>query len=407
MEKKKLTGICLFSGVGCQDTGFKNSGVFDFEVLATSEIDKEAILSYAAMQNGMTLEMIQNYEEYPTVAEMIQELTEKHIGYDPKKNRPHNWDKYRNHEEILKKYWLANHLSKNLGDISKIESLPDADLWFTSFPCQDISIAGYQQGFNEDSGTRSSLLWEQMRLLRKAVEDGTQPKFLMFENVKELIGKKFRPDFLKWLDELKELGYKVYWDVLNAKDCGVPQNRERVFVICIRNDIEAEGYTFPQPFPCDTKLEDIMEVKAKRNKYVNMERVKAILDKLEEGGTYPKSEKTTVPENEAITAPDNPENVIKREKNTYKAPKPTPGMCFGLMGLTTDDMRKCGAIGVSDTQLYRQAGNGIVTNCAQLLAEHLYKAVHDPTYICTDERMNGAELKMAPIALLNLEKKSA
>lgn len=404
MEKKKLTGICLFSGFGCQDTGIKNSEVFDFEVLATSEIDKEAILSYAAMQNGMTMEMIQNYEEYPTVEEMIQELTEKHIGYDPKKKRPHNWDKYRNHEEILKKYWLANHLSKNFGDISRIESLPDADLWFTSFPCQDISIAGYQRGFKEDSETRSSLLWEQMRLLRKAVEDGTQPKFLMFENVKELVGKKFRPDFLKWLDELKELGYKVYWDVLNAKDCGVPQNRERVFVVCIREDIEAEGYTFPQPFPCDTKLEDIIELKAKRNKYVNMERVKAILEMLEENDTYPISEKMTAPENETITAPDDQGNVINRKKN--RAPKPTPGMCFRLMGLTNDDVRKCRAIGVSDTQLYRQAGNGIVTNCAQLLAEHLYKSVYDPTYICTDEKMNGAEVKMA-LPLLNLEKKSA
>lgn len=236
MEKLKVTANILFAGIGCQERGLENSGVIDLDVLSISEIDSHAVLSYAAIHKGLTEEMIKEYDSYPSEEEMVRELTDKNIGYDPKK-KSFNWDKKANRNFIIKKNWLANHLSRNLGDISRIERLPEADLWTISFPCQDISIAGAMRGFREGSGTRSSLLWENMRLLHKAVEDGTAPKFLMFENVKNLVGKKFKANFLELLDALDELGYKPYWKILNARDCGIPQNRERVFVVCIRKDI--------------------------------------------------------------------------------------------------------------------------------------------------------------------------
>lgn len=117
--------------------------------------------------------------------------------------------------------------------------------------CQDISNAGLQRGFTEGSGTRSGLLWE----CRKAIE-AKKPKFLLMENVKALLSKKFMPEFLKWEAWLREQGYSNFWQVLNAKDYGVPQNRERAFMVSILG----EGwYTFPEKIPLEKRLKDVLE----------------------------------------------------------------------------------------------------------------------------------------------------
>lgn len=114
---------------------------------------------------------------------------------------------------------------RNYGDITKIDwnAVPDFDLFTYSFPCTDISSAGEQKGFDEDSGTRSSLLWECRRPIA-----AKRPKFLLMENVKAPVSDKYRPLFLKWESWLRSLDYVNYTEILNAKDYGVPQNRERV-----------------------------------------------------------------------------------------------------------------------------------------------------------------------------------
>ena len=117
----KLTMIELFSGIGAQIRGFKNSGLFDTEVIATSEIDKDAIVSYAAIHCGLTPELIENYD-YPPVDEMVEYLESRNIGYVFEKNKAYDWQKKRNSAD-LKKYYLASILSKNMGDISKIEEI--------------------------------------------------------------------------------------------------------------------------------------------------------------------------------------------------------------------------------------------------------------------------------------------
>lgn len=145
--------------------------------------------------------------------------------------------------------------TENLGDICKVDEtkLPYYDLITYSSPCQDFSVAGLQKGGDKDSGTRSSLLWECERII-KAVK----PKYLLMENVKNLVGKQHKHNFIAWLDTLDALGYNNYWQVLNAKDYGVPQNRERVFVVSIRKDIQ-QGYTFPEKIPLEKRLKDILE----------------------------------------------------------------------------------------------------------------------------------------------------
>lgn len=121
----------------------------------------------------------------------------------------------------------------NYGDITAIDwnDVPDFNLFTYSFPCQDISAIGTQLGLMEGSETRSSLLWE----CKKAIET-KKPKYLLMENVKNLVSVKNKPQFDKWLNYLESLGYKNYWKVVNAKDQGIPQNRERVFCFSILGD---------------------------------------------------------------------------------------------------------------------------------------------------------------------------
>lgn len=148
-----------------------------------------------------------------------------------------------------------------LGDITKIDwhkvkdSLHgrEVDLFTYSSPCQDISQAGKQMGLQAGSGTRSALLWrvaDAVAVLR--------PKYLLQENVAALVSQKFMPDFQKWLDKLSSLGYVSRWARLNAKNYGVPQNRDRVFCISMRRDV-AFDYQFPAPFELKTRLEDVLE----------------------------------------------------------------------------------------------------------------------------------------------------
>lgn len=145
--------------------------------------------------------------------------------------------------------------TKNYGDICKINEaeLPEYDLITYSSPCQDFSIAGLRKGGDKDSGTRSSLLWECERIIRSV-----KPKYLLMENVKNLVGKRFKPCFDAWLRTLEEIGYRNCWKVLNAKDYGVPQNRERVFVVSIRKDLN-QTYLFPEKQELKIRLKDILE----------------------------------------------------------------------------------------------------------------------------------------------------
>lgn len=142
---------------------------------------------------------------------------------------------------------------RNFGDISKIDwnLVPDFDLFTYSSPCQDFSNAGKMAGGEKGSGTRSSLLWECEKAIRAKM-----PKYLL-ENVANLVSKKFIGTFQNWLNVLSELGYTNYWQILNAKDYGVPQNRKRVFVVSILNC--TQPYYFPEPFKTDIRLKDVLE----------------------------------------------------------------------------------------------------------------------------------------------------
>ena len=202
-----------FAGYGSQRMALRNLGI-EHEVVAISEIDKFAIASYEAI-HGET---------------------------------------------------------NNLGDISKIDvqEIPDHDLFTYSFPCTNLSVAGKQAGFEKGSGTDSSLLWECQRVI-----DNKKPKYLLMENVKNLIGKKFMPGFQEWIMYLESLGYSNYYEVLNAKDFGIPQNRERVFMVSILG--EHEPYVFPKPIKLEKRLKDVLEDEVDERYYLDDERAQQLI----------------------------------------------------------------------------------------------------------------------------------
>lgn len=164
----------------------------------------------------------------------------------------------------------------NLGDMTKIDwsKVADFDLLFYSTPCTDFSNAGKQAGGEEGSGTRSSILW----FTRNAIIE-KRPKYLVMENVKALVSDKFRALFLKWCDELTSYGYTNFSQVLNAKDYGIPQNRERIFVVSILGDA---WYTFPQPMELKLRLKDLLEERVDEKYYLPQEKVDKFIEALDD-----------------------------------------------------------------------------------------------------------------------------
>ena len=204
--------LSLFSGIGAFEKSLDNLQI-SYELAGFSEIDKYAVKSYCAIH-----------------------------GVDE---------------------------SMNLGDITKIDekALPkDIDLITYGFPCQDISIAGKQKGMFNDDGTqtRSGLFFEALRII-----EATKPSIAIAENVKNLTGKKFKSQFDIVLKSLEQAGYNNYWKVLNAKDYGIPQNRERVFIISIRKDIDDGEFEFPEGFPLELRLKDMLDDEVEEKFYLD------------------------------------------------------------------------------------------------------------------------------------------
>lgn len=168
----------------------------------------------------------------------------------------------------------------NLGDITQVDEkkLNDFDLMTWGFPCTDLSAAGRQKGFIDENGnkTRSGMYYEGIRILREK-----KPKLSIIENVKALTSKKFAKEFQMILDDLDEAGYNTYYKILNAKDYGIPQNRERVFIISIRKDIDNGKFKFPDPKPLKIRLKDLLDDEVdEKVKYLSYEEYKPLLEEF-------------------------------------------------------------------------------------------------------------------------------
>ena len=339
--------------------------------------------------------------------------------------------------------------------------------------CQDISQAGKQKGFVDDNGniTRSGLFFEALRIIKD-----TQPKYAIAENVKALTGKKFESEFSTVLESLDRAGYNNYWKVLNAKDFGIPQNRERVFIVSIRKDVDDGSFCFPKPQPLNICLKDVLEENVDEKFYLSQDKIKSlkassfclktkcVIEKEIEivGHTKSGGERSAILSTTGIcnclsasdykqpkqivedakvmqvgnlrqgNGWDNPQcgrvydiNGLSPTLNTmqgggrepkiikpnigvhplskklefdgfhtdfspcllatdYKAPKCTltnsfrirkltPLECWRLMGFDDDDFYKARNAGISNSQLYKQAGNSIVVNVLRAIFRELLK----------------------------------
>ena len=235
------------------------------------------------------------------------EVTKKLL---PSENR--NWElvNFCEFDKYATKSYCAIHNideSKNLGDITKINEteLDDFNMICGGSPCQDFSVAGKQKGSvwtckecgheynpltvhwskrdccpNCESEniekTRSSLLVEYLRVVR-----ANKPNFGIYENVKNIVGKQFRDTTFKlFTDELEEYGYNVYWKVLNSKNYGIPQNRERVYLLFIKKDLDNGKFKFPEPFDNGLRLKDLLEDEVDEKFYISDEKVGRFITNL-------------------------------------------------------------------------------------------------------------------------------
>lgn len=236
---------------------------------------------------------------------------------------------------------------RNLGDITAVdwkqwhESIgnPHVDLLFASTPCQSVSTAGKQEGMKKGTDAASALIWATEQCIATLL-----PDFIIYENVKGLISKRNMPDFMEFCATIEKYGYRHMYKVFNAKDFGVPQNRERVFPIFYR-DPEWQ-YEYPKPFPLVKRLRDVLEENVDESYYLKDEQVRRILahcDRKQAEGCGFKTQFTT-PDKVCGTIMS---NYGQRETDPYvkidKAMIPINTASDGCASAITAHYHKCGA----------------------------------------------------------------
>ena len=381
----KLKVFEAFAGIGSQSMALRNIGI-DYEVVGISEVDRYALLSYWAIHHN-------GYEKYDynniTKDEIIEEIKESNIAY--------NFSTYKsdipNNKKDLLKLYNAHKITKNYGDIRLIDEnkLPNFDLFTYSFPCKNISIAGEQKGFEEGSNTQSSLLWECRRIIKSK-----KPKYLLMENVKNLVSGKHKHIFDLWCKELEDMGYNNYWKVLNSKYFKVPQNRERVIMVSILKNIDKHTFIMPNGVLTNVRVKDILEKNTEKtflidiNKLINPITIEEYknknkqleCNKLFQIGTINikgidmtkriYSDYGLCPTLNSMTGGNLQPKFITIENDELIIKKLSPLECWRVMGYSDEDFYKAKNIGnLSNSKLYERAGRGIVVPMLEKVFEEL------------------------------------
>lgn len=276
--RKPIRLIEFFAGYGSQALALKELGV----KFSHWKICEWAIKSIQAYKDNHFKDENEDYSKLYSTEFIYKKLAE--MGISSNYNEPLTLEQVKRLGETeCRKIFNNIHITGNLVNISRVkgEDLQIYDpehydyILTYSFPCQDLSKAGKGKGMARDSGTRSGLLWEVERILDECAELGALPQILLMENVPDVIGTKNLPHFRDWRDKLESMGYKCYWQVLNSKDYGIPQNRERCFMISILGDYY---FSFPKEIQLPHKLIDILETNVDEKYYLSQ---KAIRGKLE------------------------------------------------------------------------------------------------------------------------------
>ena len=359
LDKNNVRVGTFFSGIGSPEMAFKrlkeNGVINNFESVFFCEVDKHAIKSYCAIHNK----------------------TEK----------------------------------DNLGDITKINGadLPYCDIWIGGFPCQDISMAGVQRGFDFNSNTRSSLGWKMIQFLREIKDP---PKVVIFENVAAITNVNMKRTLNLFKKDLEDLGYSLYDQVLTALNYGTPQNRERYFLVAIKGNYL---YHFPEKIKLKLRLKDLIEKEIDPNLILS-EKVPFDLEKFVKNKNYNKNTELICknlkdrrkryvinlyrfidgknhcgrdtsskynqtarlwsmngycPTLTANSTEDTSKMIIYKD-NCFFVKKISPLESWRFMGFSDEDYHKAKNIGTSNRQLFKQAGNSIATNVIYYILKNLF-----------------------------------
>lgn len=259
---KPIRLIEFFSGIGAQAKALKNLGA-NFTHWHTCEWAYPSILAYNEIHHNELDGYGKDFSSEMSKDEIIDFLYAK--GISANYNEPMKLEQIKRlSEDKLRKIYNAIQSTKDLVNIQQVKG-KDLEIVDTnkyeyiltySFPCQDLSLAGKGAGMSRDSGTRSGMLWEVERILDECNDLESLPQVLLMENVPQVIGQNNIKDFQNWRDKLESLGYSNYIQILNAKDYGIPQNRERAFMISILGEY---NYRFPSKIKLEKKLKDMLE----------------------------------------------------------------------------------------------------------------------------------------------------
>lgn len=283
--------IELFSGVSSQAMALRDMGA-DFEHYLTCEWEVNAVASCKAIHFP---EDSTDYSGEYGKEELTDILFNLGISVDGKKalsreqisKRSEQWMR-ETYNNIKATRNIVNIMAAKGSDLGIVDTDRYIYVLTYSFPCQDLSLAGKRKGMTKGGGTRSGLLWEVERLLN---ETEHLPQVLLMENVPQVMGAENIEDFYGWRDFLESKGYKSYATILNAKDYGVAQNRERAFMVSILGDY---CYKFPQPIPLTKTMGDYLEPEVEWRYYINTDKARELIQDLLESGQLDREASNTV-----------------------------------------------------------------------------------------------------------------
>ncbi|WP_339023146.1 DNA (cytosine-5-)-methyltransferase [Spiroplasma endosymbiont of Crioceris asparagi] len=398
---KQFNVIEFFSGIGAQKKALeilKENKILDYKIVGTSDWDVWANISYNLIHNKNDNNEISEEEIDDFLSKFTHSLDSKN---------PTNFLKIKQLDFKIKKLlYDAYKNSNNMGSIINIDGkkLPKCDILTYSFPCQDLSNAGKNLGMSKESNTRSGLLWEVERILEEANQENNLPRYLLLENVRNLVSSRHSKEYIEWLEKLKSLGYSTKTYLLNSFNYGSVQKRIRVFALSI---LDGDKINFvddyfknkkliseenPKDISSNLKLKQSLEkiIDISYTKYLHEAKEAIPNDTPSRKKIYDKNPKIFSNNKEDImgektktkngyysrwvrtitTKQDRHPNAgvisikkskIDEGKNSYRFL--TPRETFKIMGFSNNDFDKIKEKEIiRNDVLYRQAGNSIVVN---------------------------------------------
>lgn len=372
MKDKKLRVFEAFAGIGAQHSALERANL-NYEIVGISEWFINALLVYDAIHSNLH-EDIGDIPSYDDQIKYLKQFTFSKDSVNPIKDISRL-----SHNEIENLY-IVNHRVKNHGSITEIQGkdMPECDLLVYSFPCQDLSTGGKTLGMKKGSGTRSGLLWEIERILKQLKEINKLPEYLLMENVKAIYAASNKADLNQWLSFLESIGYKNGTKmVLNAKDFGIPQDRNRAFIIS----------RLGKPVH-DQKLLDYHKKADSISSFLRTDysnpTFREEANKAQLNNTNSRREMWDINHREIDAPTVNTITCNMDRSNTaamfkYKGPKGdtfrllTIREAFLLMGFSEEEYEKTLRLDLSYRKMNKLIGNSIVVNVLQAIFEVLFK----------------------------------